>query len=223
MNALANLNDSQKQEIINMIFEPLVVPSDLMIDVVAKLFLKFKDRYRNTMNTGGQIDWGRNKIIEWADYFTSKNATIDELRQAYILAKDNFPTFAPNEVEFLNQVRAKRHVSVEQALRIAAQCASLSRYETVSADKWVSGAIYETATRVGFYELTTEPLSVVKHSFKNAYKAVCEEIDMGAVYSVPDVPLIKQTHHVASDEVADKYLAQMMGKVGKSNKTEMAS
>lgn len=216
MNALVNLTDSQRQEIINMMFEPLTMPSDLMIDLVTKLFLKFKDRYRNTMSTGGQIDWGRNKIIEWADYFTAKNATIDELRQAYILAKDNFPTFPPNEVEFLNQVRVKRHLTVEQALKIAAECASLSQYETVKAEKWVNGAIYETATRIGFYTLTHEPLSVVKNSFKTAYKAVCEEIDMGAVYNVPNVPLIEKKHTVAPSEVANKYLAQMMGKTQKN-------
>lgn len=198
---LQNLSDSQKQAVLNMMFEPINPPSDLMIEIVSKLFLKFKDRYRNTMITGGEIDWGRNKILEWADYFTAKNATLDELRQAYILAKDNFPTFPPNEAEFLNQVRKFAVMDSNQALAIATDCASRSQYESVT-DDWQHGYIYEAARRVGLFELAHEPSYIIDDKWAKAYKAVADELACGAVFNIPKMAQItyKATDPLQGDE-----------------------
>lgn len=201
MNDLKNLSDSQKQAVLAMIFEPIQVPPAFMIDLVTKLFLKFKDRYRNTMITGGEIDWGRNKILEWADYFTAKNATLDELCQAYFLAKDNYPTFPPNEAEFLNQVRKFAVMDSNQALAIATDCASRSQYETVT-DDWQHGYIYETACRVGLFELANSPSYIIDDKWAKAYKAVADEMACGAVFNIPKTAQItyKATDPLQGDE-----------------------
>ncbi|STY99849.1 Uncharacterised protein [Moraxella lacunata] len=177
-----------------------------MIDIVVKLFAKFKQRYNALMATGGQYDWGRNKILEWADYFSSKNATIVELSQAYRLSKDAFKKFPPNEVEFLDLVRQGRYMDKDKALQIACECASLSQYETVT-DKWQHPVIFETAMRIGFFALTHEPAYTVKDKWARAYKAVCDEMDAGAMFAIPTAPLLENKQPIASDEFAMQMLS----------------
>lgn len=204
--SLEHLTGEQRQMVLNMIFEPIQPPPAFMIDIVVKLFAKFKERYNALMATGGQYDWGRNKILEWADYFSSKNATIDELRQAYRLSKDAFKKLPPNEVEFLDLVRQGRYMDKDKALQIACECASLSQYETVT-DKWQHPVIFETAMRIGFFALTHEPAYTVKDKWARAYKAVCDEMDAGAMFAIPTTPLLENKQPIASDEFAMQMLS----------------
>lgn len=196
-------------------FETTTIPSDLMIDVVTKLFIKFKDRYQNAMTTKDGNAWGLNKVLEWADYFTSKNATLDELRTAYTLCKDRFVTFPPNEVEFLNLVRQSQYPDVFSALRVASECVANSRYETVKADAWQHVAIYETAHRLGFGEFNF-PQSVLEPKFKAVYQQVCDELQAGKEMSIPIVPLI-EIKHTPNKEHGAKVLAKLKGKLGATN------
>lgn len=185
-----------------------------MLDIVGKLFLKFKDRYRNTMMTGGNIDWGRNKAIEWADYFTQKNATIDELRQAYVLCKDAYPTFPPNEVEFLALARKNRHTDSDAAMKIAIEKAS--QIQMGNAAKWENAVIFEAAMRIGCYTLTHEPSYLLEKKWHKIYQAVCDEADAGAVFTIPATPMIEQVHTPVSNEQAKEILAGIMKKVAKN-------
>lgn len=207
------LSDSQKQAILANIFEPVEIPPEFMLEVVGKLFLKFKDRYRNTMMTSGDIDWGRNKTLEWADYFNSKNATIDELRLAYVLCKDAHPTFPPNEVEFLALARKNRHTDSDTAMKIAVEMAS--QIQAGNQVTWENPAIYEAAMRVGVYALTHEPSYQLWDKWKKTYKAVCDEMDSGVVFVIPSVPLVEQKHTPASKDKALEFLANIQHGFGK--------
>lgn len=180
---------AKQQAILANIFEPETVPPEFMVELVAKLFAKFKDRYRGAMLTTGEVDWSKNKLIEWADYFTQKNATIDELRGAYVLCKDAYPTFPPNEVEFLALVRKNRHTDSHTALQIAVDTAG--KIQSGNDVAWGNAVIYETAMRVGFYDLTHETGYILNNRWHKTYKEVCDEADNGAVFIVPAVPLLK--------------------------------
>lgn len=180
---------ADKQAILANIFEPETVPPEFMIELVAKLFLKFKDRYRGAMLTTGEVDWSKNKVLEWADYFAQKNATIDELRTAYVLCKDAYKTFPPNEVEFLDLVRANRHPDWQTALRIAVDTAG--RIQSGAEAVWENAVVYEAAMRTGFYTLTSETGYVLNDRFKKIYKQVCTEADNRAVFVVPTMPLLE--------------------------------
>lgn len=210
------LSDSQKQAILANIFEPVEIPPEFMLDIVGKLFLKFKDRYRNTMITGNEIDWGRNKTIEWADYFNSKNATIDELRQAYVLCKDAYPTFPPNEVEFLALARKNRHTDSDTAMRIAVEMAS--QIQMGNAAKWENAVIFEAAMRIGCYTLTHEPSYLLEKKWHKTYQAVCDEVDAGAVFAIPQTPMIEQVHTPVSNDRAKEILAGLTGRLHKNPK-----
>lgn len=195
---------ANQQAILANIFEPETVPPEFMIELVAKLFAKFKDRYRGAMLTTGDVDWSKNKLIEWADYFTQKNATIDELRGAYVLCKDAYPTFPPNEVEFLALVRKNRHTDSHTALQIAVD--TVSKVQSGNDVAWDNAVIYETAMRVGFYALTHETGYILNNRWHKTYKEVCDEVDNGAVFVVPAVPLLEAKKPTA--EQYQDYLKQ---------------
>ena len=212
-NVTDNLTEQQRQIILATMFEPVQPPPEFMVDIVGKLFMKFKENYSFLMVTGGEYDWGRNKILEWADYFTSKNATIDELRQAYRLSKDVFKKFPPNEVQFLDLVLQNRHTDSHQALRIAIDTAS--KIQAGNQAEWDNVAIYESAMRIGFYTLTHEADYALNERWGKTYKAVCDELDSGATFTIPSVPLIEQQHTTVSKERAQEHLAEVMAKIGK--------
>lgn len=212
-NAIDNLTEQQRQIILATMFEPVQPPPEFMVDIVNKLFIKFKENYSFLMVTGGEFDWGRNKILEWADYFTSKNATIDELRQAYRLSKDVFKKFPPSEVQFLDLVLQNRHTDSHQALRIAIDTAS--KIQAGNQAEWDNVAIYESAMRIGFYTLTHEADYILNERWGKTYKAVCDELDSGATFTIPSVPLIEQQHTPVSKERAQEHIAEVMAKIGK--------
>lgn len=213
---MRELTENEKRMILVNIFEPVAVPPEFMLDIVGKLFLKFKDRYRNTMITGGEIDWGRNKTIEWADYFNQKNATIDELRLAYVLCKDAYPTFPPNESEFLALVRKNRHTDSDTAMKIAIETAS--KIYTGSAPNWDNPVIYEAAMRVGCYTLAHEPSYLIEKKWHKVYQSVCDEMDAGAVFTIPATPMIEQVHAPVSNDRAKEIIAGLTSKICKNPK-----
>ena len=79
--------------------------------------------------------------------------------------------------------------------------------------------IYETAKRVGFWEMKTQPESVSYKSWQQHYPKVCEEHASGAQFSVPVSHQVQYEHTAVQQGTAasaniDAFLAKFGSKQG---------
>ena len=74
--------------------------------------------------------------------------------------------------------------------------------------------IYETAKRVGFWELKTQPESISYKSWQKHYVEVCEEHSSGADFKVPETHRVEHSHApVQAGSEADKRISEKLAEL----------
>lgn len=117
-------------------------------------------------------EWEIDTVLLWASYLTAKNITKREFDLAKNLSIDlNFP---PNNAkEFLDLVRKQMFIDVRKAYIEAC-------HETYS-----HAVVYETASRVGFWDLKTRSEQTTWGVWQKVYQEVCHEYLAGNHFSLP--------------------------------------
>lgn len=186
-------------------FAPDSPPPAEYINVADKLFDHFRMWFGAKVSDNTRYSTAA--MIEWADYFARHNADIDELRQAFRLCQNlDFPP--NNAADYLRLVRKNRHIDSHQAMHTAITIAS--QITAGNAVQWDNAAIYETALRIGFYTLCNEPSYLLTPRWDKAYKAVCDEMDAGATFTLPTLPALEHKSIPAPKDIADKFLSAVL-------------
>lgn len=145
-------------------------------------------------------DWEMDKALLWANYLTAKRMTKREFNQAKAQSFDlDFPPNNPKE--FLDLGRVDNFIDVYQA------------YVKASHQDYATAEIYETASRVGMYELRSQAESKIYPIWQKIYEQVCQEVQQGKTFTLPQSQRIEHEHEPVSPSVAQQFLAQMRAKI----------
>lgn len=152
------------------------------------------------MKTRGEdFDWSFEMVLIWARYLTKKAITKAEFELAEEKSFDG--DWMPNNAkEFLALARnstVNNYPDIHQAYRDAANC-NYSSHEV----------LYETARRVGFYDIRTKSESITYKRWQAHYPVVCSEHEQGMVFTLPVGQQIEQKPHepVKLGSEADKQI-----------------
>lgn len=172
---------------------------------IGQMFTQWKLWFKNKLKPS---EWEADTVILWANYLTIKNVTKREFDMAKSLSIDlDFP---PNNAkEFLALARKpieQNYPNIRQA------------YMNSANENYTHDVVYETAKRVGFWEIKTQAESVTWKAWQQVYPQVCQEHANGAVFKLPVEQQIEHKHIVASQEFVDNLLKNM--KKGMAVKTK---
>jgi hypothetical protein len=87
-------------------------------------------------------------------------------------------------------------------------------YKQAANGQYSHEVIYETAIRVGVYELRSHSEATTKPIFKKIYQVVCDEYQAGARFTLPVARRLTDDSKPASQENAAKYLAEIKRQMG---------
>lgn len=148
------------------------------------------------MQTGKNFYNGTEAMM-WANYLTAKQITKREFNQAKAQSFDlDFPPNNPKE--FLDLGRVDDFMDVYQA------------YIEATHQRYANAVIYETASRVGMYELRTKSESTMYPIWQKTYEKVCQEVRQGKTFTLPKSQRLQAPkHEPVSPIVAQQFLAQM--------------
>lgn len=142
-------------------------------------------------------DWQMDRALLWANYLTSKHITRREFDTAKMASLDlDFPPNNPKE--FLDLGRVDEFIDPYQAYIDAAH----QRYTTAE--------IYETACRVGMFELRVKSEKNIYPIWQKHYAQVCEEVRNGTIFTLPrSKQIAMQPHQPLQFAEAKKHIEQM--------------
>lgn len=161
------------------------------------MFTDWKMWFGNKMKVS---DWQMDKALLWANYLTAKQITRREFETAKMASLDlDFPPNNPKE--FLDLGRVDEFMDVYQA------------YIEATHNRYPTAEIYETASRVGVFELRTNSEKTMYPIWQKFYEKVCQEVRNGKVFTLPKSQRIEHKHEPISYSEAQQYLAKMRGMV----------
>lgn len=167
---------------------------------ITEMFANWQMFFKNKMQIGKGY-WDNAEVMMWANYLTQKQLTLGEFKQAKIasLERDYPPT---NPKEFLDLVRHK-FADTHKA------------YIEATHQRYIDEIAYETASRVGFYELRTQSEKTMYPLWQKHYAQVCEEVRNGTIFTLPQSQQIAmQPHQPLQFEEAIKHIEQMKKYLG---------
>lgn len=163
------------------------------MDQVLSMFTDWKMWFGNKMKVS---DWQMDRALLWANYLTAKQITRREFETAKTASLDlDFPPNNPKE--FLDLGRVDEFMDVYQA------------YIEATHNRYPTAEIYETACRVGMYELRSKSEKTMYPIWQKFYEKVCQEVRNGKVFTLPKSQRIEHKHEPVSPSVAQQYLAKM--------------
>lgn len=144
-------------------------------------------------------EWGVDTVLIWARYLTMKNITKRQFDIAKNLSIDlDFP---PNNAkEFLYLVKNEEFKKFPHP-RTAYLDACYGNYPHV--------VVYETASRVGFYELKTQSEQQTWKAWQACYQQVCTEYLGGSRFELPVSHQVEHKNAVANDEFVQEAMAKI--------------
>lgn len=161
-------------------------PSDQLIMAIGQLFAQWKLWFKNKMKPS---EWETDTVLIWANYLTAKNITKHEFGLAKSLSIDL--DFAPNNAkEFLALARnpiEQNYPEMRQAYLEAAN------------GKYVNAVTYETAKRIGFWDIKTKSESQTYPRWQQTYPKVCQEHAQGATFTLPKTHRLTDNSHKPID------------------------
>lgn len=161
------------------------------------MFTEWKMWFGNKMKVS---DWQMDRALLWANYLTAKHITKREFLAAKTASLDlDFPPNNPKE--FLDLGRVDEFMDVYQA------------YIEATHYRYPNAVIYETASRVGMYELRSKSEKTMYPIWQKFYEKVCQEVRNGKVFTLPKSQRIEHKHEPISYSEAQQYLAKMRGMV----------
>lgn len=139
------------------------------------------------------FDWSFDMVLVWARYLTKKGITAKEFATASELSFDE--DWMPNNAkEFLSLARADK-ISEYPEIKDAYKRAANLKYK-----KHV--VIYETAKRVGFWDIKTQPEYISYKSWQEHYPEVCKAHSEGASFIQPVSHQVEYKHTPVQPESA---------------------
>lgn len=150
-------------------------------------------------------NWNLDTAMAWAIALTDLNMTEREFAIACqkSLSQEWFPT-AP--YDFLMLARAE---TVKQYPEIRAA------YVEAAQKRYPHAVVYETAQRVGTWELSTMPETETWAMWEHIYPKVCQEHASGTEFTLPVAKCIEHVPPTpATAEQADEYLAKIKKMLG---------
>lgn len=85
-------------------------------------------------------------------------------------------------------------------------------YLDATESRYSHEVVYETANRVGFYEIRTKSENEIFGVWSKTYAKVCAEHAKGARFSLPKAQQIEQKHIPASKDFVDGIFAKLKGR-----------
>lgn len=168
---------------------------------ITAMFMIWKPLFKTKMK---EAEWGLDTVKIWTLALTEMNITPDEFATAHkkSLSLDWQPTTPADFIKL-----ARQDISNYPDMRQAYLSATEKKYPHV--------VVYETAKRVGFWEIKTQLENVTWKSWQEIYPKVCDEHKNGADFTLPESQQVTYERTVADSKTADDYLAQMFAVVGK--------
>lgn len=144
-------------------------------------------------------EWEIATVKLWTKVLTQMNITTDEFLQAHTnsLTLQWQPT---TPAEFINLARRdtiNNYPDMRQA------------YMNATNQKYPHEFAYETAKRIGIWELKTQPETISWKAWQEIYPKVCEEHSNGARFSLPKAQRVGFSHASATQEFVDKKLEEI--------------
>ncbi len=182
-------------------------PSNQLIEAIRILFQQWKAWFKNKMKTrDDDFDWSFDMVLVWARYLTKKEITQSEFAAASERSFDEdwMPNNAKEFLALARQPISQNYPDMRQAYMAAAN------------ENYSHQVIFETARRVGFWEIKSQSESVSYKLWQQHYPQVCQEHAQGIEFALPKERGIAYEHEaVKAGSEADKRiserLAQIMG------------
>lgn len=168
---------------------------------ITEMFAEWRVFFKNKMQTGKNFYNGTEATM-WANYLTAKQITKREFEKAKTASLDlDFPPNNPKE--FLDLGRENKFLDVYTAYQHACH----QRYTTVE--------IYETAKRVGFYELRNHAESKTYPVWQKNYEQVCQEVRQGKSFTLPKSQRLQEPKHTpVSRSEMQAYIQNLKKSIG---------
>lgn len=163
------------------------------------MFSDWKLWFKNKLNPN---EWGVETVILWARYLTIKGITKRQFDMAKTLSIElDFP---PNNAkEFLDLLKNDEFKQFPQA--------RTAYFDAVN-HRYTHEVVYETANRVGFWELKTYSEKQSYPLWQHHYPQVCQAYLDGERFAIPQERQIEYHREIASDE----FVQQMFDKIRKN-------
>jgi hypothetical protein len=150
------------------------------------MFAKWKVYFKSKMK---DEEWGVVNIVLWQAVLNEFNVTEDELiagttKACFARELNGWPP--TTATDFINMVRGDE-VSEYPDIKDAYTRAANSKFK-----KHV--VIYETAKRVGFWELKTQPEHISYKRWQQHYPIVCSEHAKGTTFVIPESRQVAYDH-----------------------------
>lgn len=148
-------------------------------------------------------EWEFDVVLLWANYLTVKKISKNEFEFAKTASIDlDFP---PNNAkEFLEL--ARKQYEIFPNVRMA--------YLNACHQEYTHEVEFETASRVGFWDLQTRSEKYTWKIWQEIYHEVCDEFLAGERFALPQSHRIEEQHIPASTEFAMEILQKIKREVG---------
>lgn len=171
--------------------------SERSINLVIDLFEDWLRMYGSKLKDRQTLDLRTAEL--WTLAIKNSGITLKEFNMAAELSLNLEwpPTAAQDFIKLIKGDSLARYPDIHQAYRDAANC-NYSSHEV----------LYETARRVGFYDIRTKSESVTYKRWQAHYPVVCSEHEQGMVFTLPVGQQIEQKPHepVKLGSEADKQI-----------------
>lgn len=149
-------------------------------------------------------DWDTDTVIVWHIALNDLGITANEFATAKRKSLGlQWPPTAPADFLALGRTEtASNYPDMKQAYLAAAN------------GEYKHEVVFETAKRVGSWELKTQPESVSYKSWQKHYPQVCEEHNQGADFKVPETHRVEHSHApVQAGSEADKAIMAQLAEL----------
>lgn len=201
-NQATSTNSEPKQQLSTETHQHTQEASERSINLVIDLFEDWLRMYGSKLRERQTLD------LRTAELWTLaiKNSGIS-LKEFYSAAEKSLslewpPTAAQDFIKLVKGDIASKYPNIEQAYKQATQ------------GKYKHEVIFETAKRVGEWELKTQPEYISYKAWQQHYPIVCEEHSRGANFKVPESHQVEYSHApVEVGSEADKRISEKLAEL----------
>lgn len=167
-----------------------------MVKLIVEMFTVWKTQYKSKMK---EESWGLITAQTWALALQDLGITQDEFYTSYCqsLSLEWVPTTPYDFLKLSRHSNSNKYTDMREA------------YMNAANQKYPHVVIYETARRLGFWELKTQAESQSWKTWQEIYPKVCDEHSSGVRFSLPKAQRVGFSHASATPEFVDKKLEEI--------------
>ena len=170
-----------------------------MVAILLEMFTIWKKHFKNKMPQG---DWDLATAQLWA--VTLTDLGFDEVQFGVCYRQSLTESWPPTTAaDFAELATKNQHYPDCRAAYLAA-----------AQGNYLHAVCYETASRVGFYEIRMGGEDKIFPIWKKCYADVCREHSLGASFTVPTTHQLEHQHIAASKNFALSMLAKIKQSLG---------